>query len=199
MSLIESVTVPEGSAGLWTVERFTIGDPRSDLGAMQIAFDGRYCQPGTYTRLIHMHRGVVMSDTMAERDDHHSFVRNATGHCLINGLGIGMCLAAILRKDSVTKVTVVEVDKDIIDLVSPHYSDPRVNIVHCSAFDYQPPKGERYGAVWHDIWDSICEDNLPEMERLHRKYGRRADWQGSWGKEIILHQRRRTKDAWWRP
>jgi hypothetical protein len=42
-------------------------------------------------------------------------------------------------------------------------------------------KGERYGMVWHDIWDSFCGDNLPEMTRLKRKYGRRADWQGCWG------------------
>ena len=73
----------------------------------------------------------------------------------------------------------------MIDLVGPSFShDDRVNIICADAFEWRPPKGVRYNAVWHDIWDDICTDNLPEMTRLHRKYGRRADWQGSWCREL---------------
>lgn len=172
------VSIQEGRVGLWSVSKFTI-EPRS-IGNIRLAFDGRDARPGTYTKLCHDHRGVVMSDTTAEQRDHYEFIWKAKGHILINGLGIGMCLAAALKNPEVTGATVVEVDADVIALVGPNYTDPRVNIVHASAFDYEPPKGVRYGAVWHDIWDDICSDNLPEMHRLHRKYGRRADWQGSW-------------------
>lgn len=180
MSLLEPVTVPEGNAGEWSVQRFTIDKP-----PIYDMLKGRGIAPGTYTRLMHKQRGVVMSDTPAEQRDHWEFVYKARGHVLINGLGIGMCLAAALRKPEVTKATVVELDAHVIALVGPHYlTDPRVEIVNASAFDYQPPKGVRYGAVWHDIWDDICTDNLPEMHKLHRKYGRRADWQGSWGREL---------------
>lgn len=181
MTTIEAVTIPEGQSGRWRIERFTVaGD---DIPSFRLAMSGRSIRPGTYTRLM---RGgqIVMSDTPAERRDHTGFVRAATGRVLINGLGIGMCLAAVLRKPDVTEVTVVEIDADVVALSGPHYSaDPRVAIVNASAFDYQPPAGVRYGAVWHDIWDDICADNLPEMHRLHRKYGRRADWQGSWCRE----------------
>lgn len=159
---------------------------------------GRAPKPGTYTRLVHERRGVVMSDTTAERRDHYPFVMKAKGHCLINGLGLGMCLAAALNKPEVESVTVVEIDEDVIRLVGPAYKDERVKIIHSSAFEYKPEKDVRFGAVWHDIWDSICEDNLSEMATLHRKYGRRCDWQGSWGKEIILAERRRTANEWWR-
>lgn len=55
-----------------------------------------------------------------------------------------------------------------------------MQIINADAFAYKPPKSKRYGAVWHDIWANICADNLPEMHKLHRKYGRIADWQGSW-------------------
>ena len=48
------------------------------------------------------------------------------------------------------------------------------------ALEYKPPRGEQYDVVWHDIWPNICTDNLPEMHKLHRKYGRRCNWQGSW-------------------
>lgn len=181
MELIPAVAVPEGRMGPWSVERFEIDARNAAL--FSIGSRGRDVRPGTYTRLSHDERGVIMSDTPAERRDHAWFVTEAKGHVLINGLGLGMCLAAVLRRSEVERVTVVEADADVIALVGPHYaSDPRVEIVHCDAFAYQPPKGVRYGAVWHDIWDHITSENLPEMTRLHRKYGRRADWQGSWAR-----------------
>jgi spermidine synthase len=107
-------------------------------------------------------------------------VFHAKGHILINGLGIGMVLAACLRKPDVSRATVIEIDPDVVALFGPAYADPRVEVVTASAFEYQPPNGIRYGMVWHDIWDDICGDNLPEMTKLKRKYGRRADWQGCW-------------------
>lgn len=184
--MIPSVSVPEGKSGKWSIEKFTIGqEERLSIFNLRLAMHGRSIPPGTYTRLLCEGRGVIMSDTPAERRDHYSFVRAARGHVLINGLGIGMCLNAALAKPEVTKATVVELDEDVIRLVAPHYlSDPRVEIVHADAYEYAPPKGIRYGAVWHDIWDSICADNLEDMKKLHRKYGRRADWQGSWARDI---------------
>lgn len=183
MSSIQQVTVPEGSKGNWHVERFTV-DANSP-GMLYLSLKGRGIRPGTYTQLRHASRGVVMSDTPAEMDDHRSFIWAAKGHVLINGLGIGMALNAILQPRSleVTKVTVVEIDQDVIDLVGPHYlKDPRVEIICANALEYMPPKDARYGAVWHDIWDYICTDNLDEMKTLHRRYGRKAQWQGSWGR-----------------
>jgi hypothetical protein len=195
--VIPNVSVPCGEKGPWKISNFTISKEPT-LENLRLMRDGRGIAPGTYTRLTHARRGVVMSDTTAEKLDHYSFVRAARGHCLINGLGIGMCLNAILLKPEVNFVTVVEADQDVIDLVWPHYSQDRCEIVCASAFDYAPPKGIRYGAVWHDIWDAICEDNLPEMHRLHRKYGRKADWQGSWGRDTIEAERRRERDRYWR-
>lgn len=181
MGLIEKVTIPEGRRGPWSVERFTIDKHGAMMERIHALSSGRGAtREGTYTRLVHAQRGVVMSDTHDEMRDHYGAVLNATGHVLLNGLGIGMVLGAILKKPEVKNVTVVEIDADVIALVGPHYDDPRVTIVNASAFDYQPPKNIRYGAVWHDIWDNICADNLPEMTRLKRKYGRRADWQGCW-------------------
>ena len=72
---------------------------------------------GTYTRLRHSERGIVMSDIPHEMLDHREPVSHARGHCLINGLGLGMVLAAVLKQPDVTDVTVIEVDRDVIDLV----------------------------------------------------------------------------------
>jgi len=193
--MIKQVTVPPGEKGDWRISNFVIDEKKSDLSVLSFLSNRRgLLPPGVYTQLTCEGRGLVMSDTPDEMRDHIEFVIKAKGHVLINGLGLGMVLAAVLAKPSVERVTVIELEQDVIDLAGPHYACERLEIVCCSAFDYRPPKGVRYGAVWHDIWDHLHEDNLPEMTMLQRKYGRRCDWQGSWGRdyiEIMMRGRRR--------
>ena len=169
------VELPEVSLGEWKIEQFTTD--RRDWSSWQ---HGRDVPIGeTFTRLM---RGgtLVMSDTPAEMMDHRDAVWYAKGSCLLNGLGIGMVLKNMLLKPEVADVTVVEISQELIDIVAPHYPDKRIKWVCADALEWRPPKGKRYQMVWHDIWDNICSDNLPDMMRLHRKYGRRCDWQGSW-------------------
>ena len=192
MSLLEKVEVPEGKSGVWSVERFEVKEAESMMSFF--AYRGRAPHPGWYTRLS-CGREVIMSDTPAEMSDHYEPVREAMrlgGSVLINGLGLGMVLKNILLQPNVTDVAVVELSEDVIRLVGPTYeTDPRVTIVHADAYTWEPPKGKRYSIVWHDIWPSLCGDNLPEMAKLHRKYGRRCDWQGSWGKRLLEAEKRR--------
>ena len=174
---MELVLLPEMQNGPWKIEHFVVDRPdyHSLMRGRGVPMGGKF------TRLMRG-RQLVMSDTPAEQRDHWAAVANAKGSCLLNGLGIGMVLKNILLKPEVEDVTVVEISQDLIDIVSPHYNDSRVTFICSSAFDYKPPKGKRYQMVWHDIWDNICSDNLKEMEKLHRKYGRRSEWQGSWCK-----------------
>ena len=100
-----------------------------------------------------------------------------------------MVLKAVLKKPEVTDVTVVELSQEVIDMVSPHYQDERVAFVHADALEYKPSTKKLYQMVWHDIWDNICSDNLPQMQTLHRKYGKKAEWQGSWCHDQCKRQR----------
>jgi hypothetical protein len=188
---VEQISISEGICGDWSISKFVVGD--KEAMSSMFAYRSRYVPKGTYTKLCHKVRGVVMSDTPAEMRDHSYAVYKATGSVLINGLGIGMVLKNILAKPDVTDVTVIELEQDVIDLVAHHYQDPRLTIICADAYEWKPPKGKRYNMVWHDIWDAICSDNLKLMEKLHRKYGRICDWQGSWGKENCIYQRNRWK------
>jgi hypothetical protein len=126
---IQKVTVPEGRRGPWSVERFQSKAKRVGWGP----------SARTFTRLVHAGRGIVMSDTPEEMRDHREAALRAHGSCLINGLGLGMILAAVLKKPDVTDVTVVETDPDAIALVGPTYdANPRLTIVHADALAYQP-------------------------------------------------------------
>jgi len=175
------VNLKPGIIGTATIETFEVSEEDARMENMRASFrGGRYIDAGKYTRLFIKGVGLVMSDVPAEQNDHRSPVNKARGSVLINGLGIGMVVSACLKNPQVTDVTVVEINKDVIDLVGPQIADPRLTIIHADAFEYQPPKGKMYEVVWHDIWPHICADNLPEMTRLRRKYGRRAEWQGCW-------------------
>lgn len=198
-----NVDVPEGSSGDWKIERFEVSRGDSILSSMQ-GMQGRGVRPGTYTRLMHGGQ-VIMSDTPAEYRDHMEFIRQARrrgGNVLIHGLGLGMCLEAILEDNDlrnpskVEHVLVIEKSQDVIDLVAEHYLDRwegAVEIRKDDAFTWKPEKGQRWTAIWHDIWPTLCTDNLSEMATLHRRFGRRCDWQGSWGKEILKRQRDQEK------
>lgn len=188
--LIPNVDVPEGVSGNWKVERFTIEPSDPSLFLFNLRAGRRGVRPGYYTRLM---RGstVVMSDTDAEKSDHREAVRRATGTILLNGLGLGMVLNACLLKPEVQHAFVVEKSEGVIKLCAAHYQQKfgdRLTIIHDDALTFKPPK-VRFGIVWHDIWDYICADNLDEMATLHRRYGRRTDWQGSWGKYESQHGR----------
>lgn len=196
------VDVPEGDVGRWGVRRFDVTEEDARFQHIRAAIGGgirrrTFIVPGTYTRLIRwgehgpdapMSGVTVMSDTPDEIADHLGAIREVTlrgGRVLIHGLGLGMVVAAALRCDGVTGVDVVELEQDVIDLVGPHYTaDPRVTIHHGDALTFRFPPGRRWSVVWHDIWPNICADNLPDMERLHRRYGSRCDWQGSWARTM---------------
>lgn len=193
---MEKVHVPEGTCGDWRVRRFEVTALDAEGEALHaLMHGGRGTPVGTYTELAH--RGcIVMSDTPDEMRDHREPAWRATGSVLINGLGLGMLLQAVLAKPEVTDVTVVEIAPEVIQLVGPTYADdPRLTIVQADAFTWGPPKGKRYNMIWHDIWGDICLDNLRGMTRLHRKYGRRCDWQGSWSRDLLLPMQRVARKA----
>ncbi|MBD3260464.1 MAG: hypothetical protein GF334_02085 [Candidatus Altiarchaeales archaeon] len=186
------IEVPDGVCGDYEVKTFEISEEQAKLNNLRAAVNSstRPILPGTYKRLTR--KGLtVMSNTPLEIQDHLEFMEKAHGRVLINGLGLGMALKAILEKDDLVSATVIEISSEVIKLVGPTYTDPRVEIINVSAFDYRPPKGRHYQAVWHDIWDDICGDNIPEMNRLHRKYRGKTDWQSSWCRRECLKANRR--------
>jgi hypothetical protein len=192
-----TVTVPEGSIGTLRVERFTV-EPESIENMLLMFKGGRQTKPGTYTALKDG-RTLWMSDTDAEKRDHmealHAIRSWQAKRVLINGLGLGMVLGAALTFDHVEHVDVIEKDERVIELVGPHYAGSRVTIHHADAYEQAAnwPAGMRWDVAWHDIWAHLREDNLPEMARLHRSYGRRVDWQGSWGKKLTEAHRAASK------
>lgn len=185
------VKVPDGESGPWKVYSYEVSKEAETYSRMRAAIArselGRWVPAGTYKGLK---RGgeIIMSNTPDEIKDCYDFFRNASGRVLINGLGLGIALDVILHKvkkddtHAVTEVYVIEKSCDVINLVASTFlKDKRVHIILSDAFEYKPQVD--FDTVYHDIWDNICSNNLVGMKKLHYKYGKRANWQGSWCRE----------------
>lgn len=172
--------VPDGKSGDWAVESFTVSveDSRMTMWSGFVA-------PGNYKRLV---RGktVVMSNTAMELNTHRAFIRDAQGNVLIAGLGLGLVLNEILRKDTVKRVVVIENSADVIKLVAPSFTDPRVEIIHADIFTYTFADGTKFDYAWFDIWDEICTNNLPEMRALKSRYHSICKIQGCWTEHELV-------------
>ena len=184
--------VPDGISGHWKIETFEVSKEDASFSRIRaIMHPEEIIEPGTYKRLTHQ-GDVVMSNTPMEIATNRAIIRMATGRTLLNGLGLGMVPAAILPNPKLTELWIVEKSADVIRLVGPTVTkDTRVRLIHSDAMTYRAPKGVRFNAVWHDIWNSFCSDNLPQMATLTRRYARRSDWQGCWGYAQCLRAQRR--------
>jgi hypothetical protein len=197
--------VPEGQYGTASVEHFVI-DQRTALftalrevvtgGREQAADAGRYAK-------LRVNGCLVMSDTPMERDSNREVVRQARGHVLIAGLGLGLIVLPILRKTVVSRVTVVEESADVIALVEGPVrrragsTSRKLTVVHADIFDWRPsPARREFDVIYFDIWSDISTDNLVDMTYLRRQFARRllrGGWAGCWKQEELQLLQRRTK------
>lgn len=194
------VPVTQARAGDWKIDTFTLTEDDIFMNNLRAIRDNNIellVKPGTYTRLFHRLRGVVMSNTPMEVSTNAEFVRRATGRVMINGLGLGMVLRAVLDKKDVESVVVNEVDPDVITMVMPGFErdilDGRLSIHQRDCFAYKPARGERYNVIWHDVWDDISAGNLEQMNMLKRRWAKRCDWQGCWSEQMDRRLNRRAR------
>lgn len=143
---------------------------RRDGLAFSVVYSGGYvtCRIG---------KQLMMSDTCMERITNKNIIKDAHGHVLIGGLGIGMLLENMLDNPEVTSITVVEKSRDLIELVAPRFEHEKLTVIEGDVFEFQPPK--KYDTIYMDIWPSMTQDNLDEMKILKEKYRRHRRGKGS--------------------
>lgn len=155
----------DGKVGDFELSHFEIGE--KDF----IAMYRMGISAGRYVKLSHKGK-CVMSDTDMEKRTNSSFVINAHGKVLIGGLGIGLILLAVQDKAEVEKITVIEKNREVIDLVASQLPlNGKVEIVNANVFDYVP--SEKYNTIYIDIWNYINDDVYQEqMKPLISRYRR---------------------------
>jgi len=103
---------------------------------------------------------VWMSITPNEILTLRNSIRRSKGKVGIAGLGLGLSVRRILDRKQVEKVTVVEIDKDVIK----YFGEPlleefgdKLNIVNGDAYEYDWKQFD--GSVW-DIWKDFADASM---------------------------------------
>jgi hypothetical protein len=206
------VNLPNGKSGAWRLYKSTI--PANDVmivcknvASVNNGNPESVVSPGTYQVLSGPcgekgESAVMMSNTQLEYRTNRNFVDNARGDVLVIGLGIGMLLRPLLANKDVRTVTVLELEPDVIRLVKPHYADliadGELFVYEADAFDFEPDdlmgiSPMRWDSVMIDIWPTIGEDNLPDMEKLGGRYRNWVNEGGTvhcWAQDICRRMKR---------
>ena len=187
-----SKIIPPGESGTVKIDHYVT----SEMNSFQSMFGGiGYCPSNLKIVRLCVDGQLMMTNTPAEMDTNMEFIYNAKGDILIGGLGIGMLLSELdKRNKEYTSITVIEKSSDVIKLVAPYF--PKVKVIEGNIFEWKPEKGTKFDCLYFDIWPSASEDNLPDMSKLHNKFKffkKKGGWMGSWMQKT-LQARKRTND-----
>lgn len=151
---------------------------------------------GTFVRLTSSYSGW-MDDTHFERRTNQAFLQAAYGDVLIAGLGLGMLPTALLRDPTIRSITVLELRREVIDLVYSHIKDPRLTVLQADA-SIPPLRGKQYDCIYLDIWPDVSGDNWPQMKEMlqaYRKLCRAGGIVHAWMKAKVQREYRATRTS----
>lgn len=175
-----------GEWGQWTVKIIRMAGARGYWGKL-------YKLYGTVLLLGPSDSGqsTWMSMTPCEIESQTVGLTGAHGHTVVLGMGMGWLAANAALKPEVERVTIVERDTDVIELIEaqklfaqlPPEVQDKVTVVQGDAMEWRPDS--KVDTVQADIWLSIMEDDkCAEMQRMQRNIG--ADSVYFWGQEMEL-------------
>jgi len=146
------IDIPEQETENWYIKKVS-GDS-STIYSMAI---GRPClgkeEPNDeYTFLCQKNpNSIVMADTYHEYSEHNHLWKNASGHVLIGGLGLGLVNKFLLDSDLVDHVTIIEKNQEVIDMVWPHCpKSSKFTLIKADIEKYDPDTCWDY--AWFDTY-----------------------------------------------
>lgn len=125
--MADRVSLPEAQVGAFAIQhsQHKAGDKLMLVPLRVAMFSGAkqqsyVCPEPTVIHKLTEDDGVWMSDLPCELVQmHDELARHARGHVLIGGLGLGLVARMAARRETVSKVTVVESSPEVVQLVWP--------------------------------------------------------------------------------
>ncbi len=199
---------------LWTTDLFMPGYRSGEIGPWKINPGGQLIHDwGYYTGpcLVEMRPSLArkvkssenvdgdrweiwMSLTPHEIESQELGCRHAFKHAVIMGLGMGWMAANVAMNPLVTKVTVVELDSDVIELFEqsgaleslPESAQRKITIINANAMDWRPAATEVVNFLYADIWLKLAEPAvLSQVRQMQANI--QAEKIYYWGQEIAVH------------
>ena len=170
---LQSIRFPAKRLGRWQLKEMAF-EPYQLIpaGHMRLLPDGREIpalgyldQPFPYPAVLENGR-EWMTVTPNEIETMAASIAAAQGNIAVFGLGLGYFAFRAAQKQQVAAVTVIERDRDVIDLFRsellpqfPHKE--KIRIVPCDAFDFVKSMGTgdpfdfAFVDLWHDVGDGL--------------------------------------------
>ena len=98
---------------------------------------------------------IWMSDTPMEYETTKNSIELAKGDVLECGIGIGLFTYYASKKNKVRSITIVEKEKDIIDLVYPVIKNRKTNVIESEALSFIKNTEKKFDTIHIDIWSDI--------------------------------------------
>jgi len=106
-------------------------------------------------------------------------------YLIIFGLGIGLIVYPLLQDDDIKSITIIEIDKELIDqtsyLLLESDTKSKLSIINQNAFQYEDNK--KYDTIYFDIWPLINKEAFKEMKILSERFSKNlkdGGWMDSW-------------------
>jgi hypothetical protein len=127
---------------------------------------------------------VTSSDFSHSKDTLHSQFDLAYGDVLITGLGFGILAKALVQKEEVKSITVIEVSSDVIDqYISTNGLDEKLIIINEDASSYS--SNRKYDCLLPDHYETQDNDwKLSDMDALAKRINHDVFW--PWSIEEIF-------------
>jgi hypothetical protein len=192
---------PFGDQGSWRLSRIATGFDHGYYSRQWLIADMPLLMRRTYDNPELWE--TWMSLTPHEIESQEPGCLCAQGHTVIMGLGMGWVAMNAALNPKVRRVTVVELDQEVIDLIDssnvigqlPPEIAAKIVIVKANAMEWQP--SEPVDFLYADIWRPIADTNaLADTQRMQQNV--QATKVYFWGQELRLftaHQRRFGPDA----
>jgi hypothetical protein len=112
-----------------------------------------------------------------------SFASRSTGSVLVAGLGLGLVVHYLVRNPAIGEIVVVEIEKDVIELVEPLLpNDQRISVRHGDFYRFmETDRMHRDAVIWDlAVWggDGLLQLGMAEMLAMpwlaERYYGPRV-------------------------
>lgn len=158
-------------------EGFVCNDIVRTLDGRQYPQIGFFTEAFAYPAILENGR-IWMTVTPNEVETMKDAIKKAYGKVLAYGLGLGYYAYMVSEKDEVDSITIVEKNRDIIQLFQtyllPQFRQAdKVRIIEADAFEYakQVMPAEEYDFVFTDLWHDVSDgigmyEEMKQYERL---------------------------------
>lgn len=145
--------------------------PEGIVGDYSITFE-------TGTTVLSKGNIELMNDHLPERESHKEVVLKSKGDVLLGGLGIGLVIIPLLKKEEVKTITVIEIAQEVVDLVYSHIksfdTENKLNLIVADAYDYEFEPSKKFDVMFIDILTEAGETAAlkmtPEKKTKIEKY-----------------------------